>query len=137
MANCAPHVKKTQLELGGNAPFIVFDSADLDKAVNGVIISKFRCSGQVCNIYFQELPRLSFYSKPSFLKTCICANRILVQEGVYDKFIEKLAIAMKQQLHVGDGFNDKTTQGPLINKKAVEKVCWNLLTHLVSFGGFY
>ncbi len=121
MANCAPHVKKTQMELGGNAPFIVFNSADLDKAVAGVIASKFRCSGQVRDL----LVKVNFVFFPicfNCIKTCICPNRILVQEGVHDKFIEKLATAIKEQLHVGDGFDDKTTQGPLINKKAVEKV---------------
>ncbi len=105
LGNCATHVKKTQMELGGNAPFIVFNTADLDKAVAGVISCKFRCSGQ----------------------TCICANRILVQEQVYDKFVEKLALAMKEQLHIGDGFNEKTTQGPLINQRAVEKVIFIVL----------
>jgi acyl-CoA reductase-like NAD-dependent aldehyde dehydrogenase len=105
-SNCADFVKKTQLELGGNAPFIIFNSADIDKAVAGVMACKFRCSGQ----------------------TCICANRILVQEQVYDLFVQKLAIAMKEQLHVGDGLNEKTTQGPLINQRAVEKVFLIFLT---------
>lgn len=100
LANCADTVKKTQLELGGNAPFIVFDSANVDAAVAGLMACKFRCSGQ----------------------TCICANRIMVQEGIYDQFISKLVDAMKDQLHVGDGFHEKTTQGPLISLKAVEKV---------------
>ncbi len=80
MAQCAPTIKKVGLELGGNAPFIVFDDADLDAAVAGAMASKYRNAGQ----------------------TCVCANRILVQEGVYDKFAEKLAEAVKN-LKVGDG----------------------------------
>ncbi len=80
MAQCAPTIKKLGLELGGNAPFIVFDDADLDAAVAGAMISKYRNAGQ----------------------TCVCANRILVQEGVYDTFAEKLAVAVKN-LKVGDG----------------------------------
>ncbi|CAC5423387.1 ALDH5A1 [Mytilus coruscus] len=96
----ASTVKKVSLELGGNAPFIVFDSADLDQAVNGTMNSKFRCSGQ----------------------TCVCANRILVQEGIYPKYIQKLAEVMTRDLKVGDGFESGTTQGPLINHSAVEKV---------------
>lgn len=100
LGNCAKGVKRVQMELGGNAPFIVFNSADLKKAVAGVMAAKFRCSGQ----------------------TCICANRIIVQEGVYDKFIEELAKAMKDQLKIGSGFDKGVTQGPLINKAAVAKV---------------
>ncbi len=99
MAQCAPTVKKLGLELGGNAPFIVFDDADLDKAVAGAMASKYRNAGQ----------------------TCVCANRIYVQEGVYDKFAEKLAAEVKK-MKVGPGTEDGVTTGPLINKAAVEKV---------------
>ena len=99
MAQCAPTVKKLGLELGGNAPFIVFDDADLDAAVAGAMVSKYRNAGQ----------------------TCVCANRLLVQEGVYDKFAEKLAVAVKN-LKVGDGVEAGVTTGPLINKAAVAKV---------------
>src|SRR5215203_95292 len=99
MAQCAPTIKKLGLELGGNAPFIVFDDADLDAAVAGAMISKYRNAGQ----------------------TCVCANRILVQEGIYDKFAEKLAVAVKN-LKVGDGVEAGVTTGPLINKAAVAKV---------------
>ncbi len=99
MAQCAPTIKKLGLELGGNAPFIVFDDADLDAAVAGAMISKYRNAGQ----------------------TCVCANRILVQEGVYDKFAEKLAVAVKN-LKVGDGVEAGVTTGPLINKAAIAKV---------------
>ncbi len=98
-AQCAPTVKKMSLELGGNAPFIVFDDADLDAAVEGAIASKFRNAGQ----------------------TCVCANRLLVQDGVYDAFIEKLGAAVAR-LKVGDGMDEGVTQGPLINIAAVEKV---------------
>ena len=93
-------MKKLSLELGGNAPFIVFDDADLDAAVEGAIASKYRNSGQ----------------------TCVCANRFLVQDGVYDAFAAKLADAVKQELKVGGGFEDGVAQGPLINMAAVEKV---------------
>ncbi|ESO91188.1 hypothetical protein LOTGIDRAFT_209552 [Lottia gigantea] len=96
----ADTVKKTSMELGGNAPYIVFDSADLDVAVKGTIGSKFRCSGQ----------------------TCVCANRILVHEKIYDEYLKKLAETMKAELKVGDGFESDVNQGPLINSKAVEKV---------------
>ncbi|NJM28902.1 MAG: NAD-dependent succinate-semialdehyde dehydrogenase [Rhizobiales bacterium] len=99
MAQCAPTIKKVGLELGGNAPFIVFDDADLDAAVAGAMASKYRNAGQ----------------------TCVCANRILVQDGVYDKFAEKLAQAVKK-LKVGDGTEAGVTTGPLINKAAVAKV---------------
>ena len=99
MAQCAPTIKKVGLELGGNAPFIVFDDADLDAAVQGAMMSKYRNAGQ----------------------TCVCANRILVQEGVYDAFAEKLAEAVKK-LKVGDGTEQGVTTGPLINKAAVAKV---------------
>ncbi|MGQ0485313.1 MAG: NAD-dependent succinate-semialdehyde dehydrogenase [Hyphomicrobiales bacterium] len=99
MAQCASTVKKVGLELGGNAPFIVFDDADLDAAVQGAMLSKYRNAGQ----------------------TCVCANRLLVQEGVYDKFAEKLAAAVAK-LKVGDGTEAGVTTGPLINKAAVKKV---------------
>ncbi len=99
MAQCVPTLKKVSLELGGNAPFIVFDDADLDAAVVGAIASKYRNTGQ----------------------TCVCANRLLVQEGVYDTFVAKLADAVKK-LRVGDGLKGATEQGPLIDAKAVAKV---------------
>jgi succinate-semialdehyde dehydrogenase/glutarate-semialdehyde dehydrogenase len=99
LAQCAPTVKKTSMELGGNAPFIVFDDADLDAAVTGAMASKFRNTGQ----------------------TCVCANRILVQDGVFDAFAEKLRAAV-EALQVSDGMEPGATQGPLINKAAVEKV---------------
>jgi len=99
MAQCASTVKKTSMELGGNAPFIVFDDADLDAAVEGAMISKYRNNGQ----------------------TCVCANRILVQEKVYDAFAAKLAAKVKT-LKVGDGREPGVTTGPLINADAVTKV---------------
>ena len=99
MEQCAGTVKKVSLELGGNAPFIVFDDADLDAAVDGAIASKYRNTGQ----------------------TCVCANRLLVQEGVYDAFAKKLAVAVAK-LKVGDGLKGETHQGPLIDMKAVAKV---------------
>ncbi|MBN9249261.1 MAG: NAD-dependent succinate-semialdehyde dehydrogenase, partial [Mesorhizobium sp.] len=92
-------VKKVSMELGGNAPFLVFDDADLDRAVQGAIAAKYRNSGQ----------------------TCVCTNRFFVQEGIYDKFVEKLAEASKK-LKVGSGLDDGVQQGPLIDVKAVEKV---------------
>lgn len=95
----ANQVKKVSLELGGHAPFIVFDDADLDAAVTGAINSKFRNAGQ----------------------TCICANRIYVQESVAERFLEKFKAAA-EALVVGDGFLDETTMGPLVNAKALEKV---------------
>ena len=110
-AQCAPTIKKLGLELGGNAPFIVFDDADLDAAVEGAMISKFRNNGQ----------------------TCVCANRIYVQAGVYDAFAEKLAAAVRK-LNVGDGLKDGITTGPLINMDAVEKVQEHI-ADVVSGGG--
>jgi succinate-semialdehyde dehydrogenase/glutarate-semialdehyde dehydrogenase len=92
-------VKKVSMELGGNAPFLVFDDADLDRAVAGAITAKYRNSGQ----------------------TCVCTNRFLVQAGVYDKFVEKLAAA-SNNLKVGSGLEEGVQQGPLIDEKAVEKV---------------
>lgn len=99
MSQCARTVKKVSLELGGNAPFIVFDDADLDAAVAGAIASKYRNTGQ----------------------TCVCANRLLVQDSVYDAFTEKLANAVSG-LKVANGFEEGAQQGPLIDGKAVEKV---------------
>ena len=99
MAQCAEHVQKVSLELGGNAPFIVFDDADLDRAVEGAMVCKFRNTGQ----------------------TCVCANRFLVQSGIHDQFVEKLAEAMGK-LKLGDGFEDGVTQSALINRAAVKKV---------------
>lgn len=96
---CAPTVKKVSMELGGNAPFIVFNDADLDAAVEGAIASKYRNAGQ----------------------TCVCANRLYVQSGVYDTFAQKLADAVGQ-LHVGNGVDAGVTTGPMIDEKAVEKV---------------
>ena len=99
MAQCAPTLKKVSLELGGNAPFIVFDDADIDAAVEGAMMSKYRNAGQ----------------------TCVCANRLLVQAGVYDAFAEKLA-AKVRALKVGAGTEEGVTQGPLIDAHAIEKV---------------
>ncbi|MEK7231910.1 MAG: NADP-dependent succinate-semialdehyde dehydrogenase [Pseudomonadota bacterium] len=99
MAQCAGTVKKVSLELGGNAPFIVFDDADIDAAIEGAMASKFRNTGQ----------------------TCVCANRIYVQEGVYDQFAQKLA-AKVAAMKIGGGLEDGVMQGPLIDMKAVEKV---------------
>lgn len=99
LAQIAPTVKKASMELGGNAPFIVFDDADLDAAVVGAIASKFRNAGQ----------------------TCVCANRLLVQDGVYEAFTEKLKTAVAA-LRVGNGMEEGVTQGPMINAEAVEKV---------------
>jgi succinate-semialdehyde dehydrogenase/glutarate-semialdehyde dehydrogenase len=99
MAQCAGTLKKLSLELGGNAPFIVFDDADLDAAVQGAIASKYRNTGQ----------------------TCVCANRLLVQDGVYDAFAKKLVEAVGK-LRIGDGLKGETDQGPLIDQKALAKV---------------
>ena len=99
MEQCAPTIKKLSLELGGNAPFIVFDDADIDAAVQGAIASKYRNAGQ----------------------TCVCANRIYVQDGVYDAFARKLVEAVGK-LKVGNGLDEGVTQGPLIEEKAVQKV---------------
>jgi succinate-semialdehyde dehydrogenase/glutarate-semialdehyde dehydrogenase len=99
MAQSAPSIKKLALELGGNAPFIVFDDADIDSAVEGAMASKYRNAGQ----------------------TCVCANRIYVQDKVYDQFVEKFAAKVKA-LKVGNGFEDGVVQGPLIEDAAVQKV---------------
>ena len=99
MQQCAPTIKKLSLELGGNAPFIVFDDADLDSAAEGALASKYRNAGQ----------------------TCVCANRLYVQEGVYDAFIAKLA-EKTRSIKVGNGFEAGVNQGPLIDDTALEKV---------------
>jgi succinate-semialdehyde dehydrogenase/glutarate-semialdehyde dehydrogenase len=99
MAQSAPSIKKLALELGGNAPFIVFDDADIDSAVEGAMASKYRNAGQ----------------------TCVCANRIYVQDAVYDEFVQKFSAKVKT-LKVGNGFEDGVAQGPLIEDAAVEKV---------------
>ncbi|MDE2427355.1 MAG: NAD-dependent succinate-semialdehyde dehydrogenase, partial [Burkholderiales bacterium] len=99
MQQCADTIKKLSLELGGNAPFIVFDDADLDAAVEGAMVSKFRNTGQ----------------------TCVCANRLYVQDAVYDAFAAKLVAAV-EKLHPGNGMQAETNQGPLIDEKAVQKV---------------
>ena len=96
---CAPTIKKLSLELGGNAPFIVFDDADIDSAVEGAMASKYRNAGQ----------------------TCVCANRLYVQDSVYDAFVEKLALKAAA-IHVGSGFEQGAMQGPLIDDAAVAKV---------------
>lgn len=99
MADCASTVKKVSLELGGNAPFIVFDDADIDDAIEGAMAAKYRNSGQ----------------------TCVCANRMLIQEGIYEKFIKKLKIAV-ENLTLGHGLKESTSQGPLINQAAIDSV---------------
>ncbi|MEO0669359.1 MAG: NAD-dependent succinate-semialdehyde dehydrogenase [Pseudomonadota bacterium] len=111
LRQAADQVMKCSMELGGNAPFIVFDDADLDDAVEGAMICKFRNAGQ----------------------TCVCANRIYVQAGVYDAFAAKLKVAV-EKLQVGDGLKDGVTTGPLITDKAVEKV-QDHLADLVNHGG--
>jgi succinate-semialdehyde dehydrogenase/glutarate-semialdehyde dehydrogenase len=100
MRQCADTVKKVSLELGGHAPFIVFDDADLDAAVAGAIASKYRNSGQ----------------------TCVCANRFIIQKGIYKTFAERLIKAVTEQLRVGNGFDEGVTQGPLIDLNAVLKM---------------
>jgi succinate-semialdehyde dehydrogenase/glutarate-semialdehyde dehydrogenase len=99
LAQCAATIKKTSMELGGNAPFIVFDDADLDAAVQGAMASKYRNTGQ----------------------TCVCANRLLVQDGVYDAFAAKLKTAV-EAMKVGNGMEAGVSQGPLINADALAKV---------------
>lgn len=99
MAQCAPTIKKLSLELGGNAPFIVFDDADIDSAVEGAMASKFRNAGQ----------------------TCVCANRLYVQEGVYEEFLEKFA-AKVRSIKVGNGFDPGVAQGPQIEPAAITKI---------------
>ena len=99
MAQCASTLKKVSLELGGNAPFIVFDDADLEHAIEGALIAKFRNAGQ----------------------TCVCVNRFLVQSGIHDAFVARLEERVRE-LKVGDGFDEGVSQGPLINDRAVAKV---------------
>nr|WP_218953669.1 NADP-dependent succinate-semialdehyde dehydrogenase [Pseudomonas sp. SbOxS1] len=99
MVECAKDIKKVSLELGGNAPFIVFDDADLDAAVEGALVSKYRNNGQ----------------------TCVCANRLYIQDGVYDAFVEKLTAAVAR-LNIGNGLENGVTTGPLIDAKAMAKV---------------
>ena len=111
MAQCAPTVKKLALELGGNAPFIVFDDADIDSAVDGAMASKYRNAGQ----------------------TCVCANRLYVQDAVYEQFVEKFA-AKVRTLKVGNGFSEGVTTGPLIEDKAVAKVAQHVADALVKGG---
>ena len=111
MAQCAPSIKKLALELGGNAPFIVFDDADVDSAVEGALASKYRNAGQ----------------------TCVCANRIYVQDAVYDQFVEKFAAKVKL-LKVGNGFEAGVVQGPLIEDSAVEKVARHVADALAKGG---
>jgi succinate-semialdehyde dehydrogenase/glutarate-semialdehyde dehydrogenase len=111
MAQSAPTVKKLALELGGNAPFIVFDDADIDSAVEGAMASKYRNAGQ----------------------TCVCANRIYVQDGVYDAFVSKFATKVKA-LKVGNGFEDGVVQGPLIEPAAIEKVQRHIADALAKGG---
>jgi succinate-semialdehyde dehydrogenase/glutarate-semialdehyde dehydrogenase len=111
MQQSASTIKKLSLELGGNAPFIVFDDADLDAAVEGALVSKYRNAGQ----------------------TCVCANRIYVQDGIYDQFAEKLVAAVAK-LKVGNGVEPGVTQGPLIDEKAVLKVEQHLADALAKGG---
>jgi succinate-semialdehyde dehydrogenase/glutarate-semialdehyde dehydrogenase len=99
MVECAKDIKKVSLELGGNAPFIVFDDADLDAAVEGALVSKYRNNGQ----------------------TCVCANRLYIQDGVYDAFVDKLTAAVAR-LNIGNGLENGVTTGPLIDAKAMAKV---------------
>ena len=103
MAQCAKHIQKVSLELGGNAPFLVFDDANLDKAVEGAMASKFRNTGQ----------------------TCVCVNRFLVQESIHDAFVEKFKVAI-EAMKVGDGFDEGVSQAALINRGASDKVMEHL-----------
>ena len=109
--DCADTVKKVSMELGGNAPFIVFDDADIDAAVAGAMASKYRNAGQ----------------------TCVCANRLLIQDGIYEDYAKKLAIAVSS-LKVGDGMSDGVNQGPLINEAAINKVEAHI-ADAISHGG--
>ena len=112
LAQCAPTIKKTSMELGGNAPFIVFEDADIEEAVRGALASKYRNSGQ----------------------TCVCANRFLVQDTIHDRFAAALKIAV-EKMKIGNGMEDGVTQGPLINQAAVEKVEAHVADALAR-GGF-
>lgn len=100
LEECAGTVKKVSMELGGNAPFIVFDDADLDAAIDGLLASKYRNSGQ----------------------TCVCTNRVFIQQSIYQKFSEKLVAAVNDRLTIGNGFEEGVTNGPLINKGAVSTI---------------
>lgn len=100
MAQCARSLKRLSLELGGNAPLIVFNSANIDQAVAGTVANKFRNTGQ----------------------TCICTNRILVQRDIHDEYVENLVAAVTRLVQ-GDPFNKSSQQGTLINENAVQKVC--------------
>jgi succinate-semialdehyde dehydrogenase/glutarate-semialdehyde dehydrogenase len=100
MAECAQTVKRTSMELGGNAPFIVFDDADIDAAVQGAMLSKYRNAGQ----------------------TCVCSNRLIIQSGIYDEFNNKLAEAVRG-LKLGNGIDEGVTIGPLVDEKAANSVC--------------
>lgn len=111
LAQCASTCKRTSMELGGNAPFIVFDDADLDAAVEGAMASKYRNSGQ----------------------TCVCSNRLLVQSGIYDAFVEKLTEKVSQ-FKLGDGLSASSTHGPMINKSAVDDV-HALVQETIAEGG--
>jgi succinate-semialdehyde dehydrogenase / glutarate-semialdehyde dehydrogenase len=111
MTQCAPTVKKISLELGGNAPFIVFDDADIDSAVESALISKFRNAGQ----------------------TCVCTNRFYVQEKVYDEFVSKFS-AKVQAMQVGNGFDKGVTQGPMIEPSAIDKVTRHVKDALAKGG---
>uniref|UniRef100_A0A8D0L5R4 Succinate-semialdehyde dehydrogenase n=1 Tax=Sphenodon punctatus TaxID=8508 RepID=A0A8D0L5R4_SPHPU len=113
LRHAAGTVKRVSMELGGHAPFIVFDSADVDQAVVGALTSKYRNTGQ----------------------TCVCTNRFLVQKGIHDAFVKNFAKAIERELRVGNGFEEGTTQGPLINEKAVEKVERHI-SDAVSQGAF-
>lgn len=107
MAQCAGSVKSVSLELGGNAPLIVFNSANIEQAVAGTLANKFRNTGQ----------------------TCICTNRILVQRGVHDEFVERLVSAVSQLVQ-GDPFNEASQQGALINEAAAQKVSLSCDSHM-------
>lgn len=111
LEQCASTVKKVSMELGGNAPFIIFDDADLDAAVEGLLASKYRNSGQ----------------------TCVCTNRVFVQRSVYETFSEKLVAAVEERLTIGNGFTEGVTNGPLINKGAVSTVV-DLVERSVALG---
>ena len=108
MAQCAGSVKSVSLELGGNAPLIVFNSANIEQAVAGTLANKFRGTGQ----------------------TCICTNRILVQRGVHDEYVEKLVSAVAKLVQ-GDPLNETSQQGPLINEAAAQKVSLPLIVNAV------
>ena len=111
LEQCAGTVKKVSMELGGNAPFIVFDDADLDAAVDGLMASKYRNSGQ----------------------TCVCTNRVFVQRSIYKEFSEKVVAAVESRLSIGDGFTEGVTTGPLINKEAVLSIT-DLVERSISQG---